>query len=361
MRYQTSQYYRIDSFVVLALLFLIQDPLRQLLPLVIFSSLSALAVHFIWNRFIEANIGSQIGTQCHRDYTPPADSLQKSYFTPYIGFNVFDETMCPLVAFFDVLINSTDTLPSLTYAIATSLPLVLLPNLEAHRRGQNYFLAYPVIFGLLSQVVSVGVIFPIYWLVFILTGGPQKTAESPLLSYTKARAEALIFGILVGAVIPSVAMLIMNDFHITAIWQFYPALVAVAQFLHIQFRPSSQFSPSGNDLLRILYIGCFIISSSSHISTIWPIVADFSAIKELLVPSLTSLPHSSSLSLHLLEFLKWDITFAYSSTALAMLWFSNNLKELITIILWYSVAIPLLGFAAAVTGVAIWKEGIMAR
>ncbi|KJA27480.1 hypothetical protein HYPSUDRAFT_35377 [Hypholoma sublateritium FD-334 SS-4] len=340
---------------------LLHGPLRQLLPLVTFPSLSALAVHFIWNRFIEANIGSQIGTQCHRDYTPPADSLQKSYFTPYTGFDAFDEAMCPLVTFFDALINCTDTLPFLTYAIATSLPLVLIPNVEAHRKGQSCFLAYPVIFGLLSQVVSVGVIFPIYWLVFILTGGPQKTAESPLLSYTKAHAEALIFGIFTGAVIPSVAMLIMNDFHITAIWQFYPVLVAVAQFSHLQFRPSSQFSSSGYDLLRMLYIGCFITSSSSHISTIWPMVADFSAIKEFLTPSLTPLPYSSSLSLHLLESLKWDITFAYSSTALGMLWFSNNLKELVTIILWYSVAIPLLGFAAAVTGVAIWNEGIMAQ
>ena len=337
-----------------------QGPLGQLLPLVVFPSLSALAVHFIWNRFIEANLGSQIRIQCHRDYNPPAESRQKSYYTPYTGFNGFDEAMCPLVAFFDILINSEDTLPFLTYAISAALPLVLIPNVESHRKGQSLFLTYPVIFGLLSQVASVGVISPIYWLVFILTGGPQKTAESPLRSYTKAEAEALIFGIVAGAVIPSVAMLILNDFHITAIWQFFPALVAIAQFLHLQFRAASQFSSLGNDLLRMLYIGCFIISSSSHISTIWPIASDFSAIKELLMPSFTSLPHSSSLSLHILEFLKWDITFAYSSTALALLWFSNDLKELITIVLWYTVAIPLLGFAAAVTGVAIWKEGIMA-
>lgn len=328
--------------------------------MVLFPVLSALAVNFVWKRFLDANLTAQIGVQCQEGFIPPPESLQKSYFTIYTGFHAFDQAICPLVAFFDVLINSADTLPFLTYAIGTSLPLVLLPNVEARRNGQNYLLAHPVIFMLLSQVASVGFIFPVYWLVFIVTGGPRKATENPVHSYNQAHAEALVFGIIVGCAIPSVAMLIMNDFHLTAVWQFYPALVAVFQILHLQFRPPSMYSSSGFSVIQILFFGCFMISSSTHISTVWPVMTDFDALKQLLLPSITPLPHSADLSSHLLDFLKWDMFFAFTSTALAMLWFSRNQQQLCAILLWYLVAIPLLGYGAAIMGVASWAQGILA-
>ncbi|KAF8969873.1 hypothetical protein BDZ97DRAFT_168294 [Flammula alnicola] len=327
-----------------------------LLALIVFPPLSALAVHFIWGRFKMAGLGAQIGSQCQLNFVPHPGSPQKHYFTPYTGLRALDGALCPLVAFFDILMGSPDALPFLAYGIGNGLPLVLLPIVESYRVSQSHLVAYPAIWGLITQVATLGVIFPVYWLAFILTGGVKKKDAFGVRSFTQAQAQAIVFGIIVGSVIPSVAMLTMNDFYLTAIWQFYPAFVAVAQLGHLQFNISSK---SGYGIMQALYLGCFMISSSVHIATVWPIINDFTAVRALLIPMRFPLPPSTDISFHLLDFLKWDIAFAYSSTALAMLWFANSTRQVFKILLWYVVAIPLFGFGAAVMGVAIWRDGIM--
>ncbi|KAF8201580.1 hypothetical protein BJ912DRAFT_507312 [Pholiota molesta] len=214
-----------------------------------------------------------MATQCIPGFIPPSGSTQKAYFTPFTGFTPFDSAMCPLVAFFHTMINSSNTLPYLTYVIGTSLPLALLPNAESYRNSHSRLLKYPVVWGLLTQGAAVGVVFPLYWLVFIVTGGMKKDIRSGINTFTQAQAQALIFAVIIGSVIPSVAMLIMNDFHIIAIWQFYPAFVSIAQILHLKFRPAAKEVTSGYGLMQALYLGAFMICSSAHISTIWPFSA----------------------------------------------------------------------------------------
>ncbi|KAF9475068.1 hypothetical protein BDN70DRAFT_282798 [Pholiota conissans] len=327
--------------------------------LVLFPTMSALAAQLIWGRFIEAGVALAVDKQCKPDFVAAPGSGQKAYYTPFTGIAPFDNGICPLVAFFDIMINSPNTLPYLTYVIGTSLPLALLPNAESYRSSHSWTLKYPVIWCLLTQGVAVGFVQPLYWLTFILTGG-MKDARSSISTFTKSQAEALIFALIVGSVIPSVAMLIMNDFHVIAIWQFYPALVSIAQILHLQYRPQAEEVKSGYGLMQALYIGCFLATSSAHISSVWPILDNMTELEGLLLPSLTPLPSAADISLHLLEFLKWDMTFAYASTALATCWLARNAKQLLAILLWYAVAIPLVGSGAAVMGVTIWKEGMLA-
>jgi len=322
-----------------------------LLAFTVFTSLAAFAVTTMFGRFKAAGMDVQLRAHCQ----PSAP-----YHLKYTGLSGFDKALCPLVVFFHNIMDSPTSLSFLSYAIGISGPLILLPLLEAYRVGRHRLMAYPVIWGLLSQTATVGITYPLYWLVFILLEGTRKNRSFSIRSFTQAEAEAMVFGVIMGAVIPSVAMLMMSDAYVTACWQLYPVYMAIAQLAHLQIRPSSKHPQSGYGTMQVLYIGFFILSSSVHISTVWPLKDDFAAIKSLLLPSASALHPSKDINLHLLDFLKWDVIIAYSATALAMLWFAKNIKQLLTIVLWYIVAIPILGFGAAVMGVAIWRDGVLA-
>ncbi|PPQ86860.1 hypothetical protein CVT25_012580 [Psilocybe cyanescens] len=310
----------------------------------------------MFGRFKAAGMDLQLREHC----LPSASSVPTTYRIDYTGFGGLDRALCPLVTFFHNIMESPTSLSFLSYAIGISGPLITLPLLEAYRLGQSRFILYPVIWGLLSQIATVGIMFPLYWLAFILAEGTRVQRTSKVHSFTQAEAEAIIFGVIIGAVVPSVAMLILGDAHVTAIWQLYPLYVSVAQLAHLQFRPSSKHSQSGIATMQALYLGLFIVSSSMHISTLWPIRNDFAAIKSLLLPSALALHPSKDINNHLLDFLKWDVIIAYSATALALLWFANNVKQVVSILFWYAIAIPVVGFGAAVMGVAIWRDGILA-
>ncbi|KAH9484185.1 Epoxide hydrolase ascI [Psilocybe cubensis] len=325
-----------------------------LLALVVFPSLTALAVSTMFGRFKAAGMDLQLRRHCL-----PSSDVHTDFRLDYTGIGAIDKTLCPLVTFFHNIMDNPTSSSFLSYAIGISGPMITLPLLEAYRLGQSRFVLYPVVWGLLSQIATVGMVFPLYWLAFILTEGAKVQRTYKVHSFTQAEAEAIIFGIVVGAVIPSLAMLFMADAHVTAIWQLYPLYISIAQLVHMFIRPPSKHSQSGIVTIRALYLGLFIVSSSMHISTVWPLINDFSAIKELLLPSSSAIHPSKDINNHLLEFLKWDVIIAYSATALAMLWFSKNVKQLITILLWYAVAIPVFGFGAAVMGVAIWRDGIL--
>ncbi|KDR81428.1 hypothetical protein GALMADRAFT_113712 [Galerina marginata CBS 339.88] len=326
----------------------------RLLALVVFPSLTALAVSMLFGRFKSAGMDLELRAHCQ-----PASPLPTPYLIQYTGLSALDKALCPLVTFFHNIMDSPTSLSFLTYAIGIGAPLILLPLLEAYRTGRRNLMAYPVIWGLLTQIATVAIIIPIYWLVFILVEGSQKSRSLSIRSFAQAEAEAIVFGVIIGAVIPSVAMLTMTDAYLTAIWQIYPAIVSIGQLLHLQFRPVSLHPQSGYRTMQVLYIACFVVSSSVHISTVWPLFNNFAAIKMLLLPSASPLHPSNGLNLHLLDFLKWDVIIAYSATALAMLWFTKNMKQVLTVLLWYSVAIPIFGFGAAVMGVAIWRDGVL--
>jgi len=236
---------------------------------------------------------------------------------------------------------------------------VILPIVEAYRTGQHRLLAYPLVWGLGSQFVSLGATSTVYFFVFLLLGGVERGRKSNLRLITQADAEAIVFGIIAGAVIPTAAMLVLQDPYVTAIWQLYPVYVATAHFLHLQIRPASQYSQSGHRTIQALFIGCFIISSSIHISIVWPMINDYDSLKEFFIPSVSMLDPSTDLTLQAFDLLKWDFAFSFASVAVASLWFASNLKEFIAIIAWYIGAIPTIGFGAAVIGVAVWRDNVL--
>jgi hypothetical protein len=247
----------------------------------------------------------------------------------------------------------------LTYFLGTGGPFVILPIVEAYRTGQSRLLAYPLVWGLGSQIVTLGAISTVYFFVFLLLDGVERGRKSSLRLITQADAEAIVFGFIAGAAIPTAAMLVLQDPYVTAIWQLFPVYVSVAHFLHLKIRPASQHPQSGHRTIQALFIGCFIFSSSIHISIVWPMISDYDTLKEFFVPSVSMLDPSTDLTLQAFDLLKWDFAFSCASVAVASLWFASNLKQFMAIIAWYIIAIPTIGFGAAAIGVAIWRDNVL--
>jgi hypothetical protein len=282
------------------------------------------------------------------------------YATAYPGFNSFlNASFCPLAEFFAGIFTIPAGLEFTTYISNITLPVLLLPVFEAYRTGQSKLLKYPTIWFLITNWATMGAVYPLYWMTFVLTGGPKLYRKRSAKLYTQAEAEALLFALIAGAVIPTVFLLKMYDSVVLAIWMLYPILMAVAESAHLYFRPPSRHPESGIITLRVLFFGSFILASSAHISTVWPLFKNCDKFKEVLIPLIAPLPTSSLAALHYFDFLKWDLYFTHASTILATFWFAENLNQIFAISLWYIFSIPLVGFGAALAGFAIWRNDLL--
>lgn len=327
-----------------------------ILPFTMFPALSALAFHYILGHMNQTGLDVKLADRCN----PLFEGHATPYLIQYTGIKGLDgHGLCPLVSFFHAAIAAPNALSFLTYFAGIGAPLSIIPAVEGWRNGRSLFVAFPVIFGIFCQILTVGVTMPIYWLLFIVTGGVSytqgaKVTKNPIVS--QAHAEAIVFGVVVGAVIPSVAMLILEDPHVTAIWQPYPVYVTIAQYAHLAFRPASKHSKSGYPTIRALYIGAFIVSSSVHFSTIWPIVDDLSTLKTIFLPSVTSPDPLTDIGHKVLHFLKWDFFFGFASSILATLWFAESLAQFLALSVWITIGTPLVGPGAVVMGAFLWRE-----
>ncbi|KAG6909831.1 hypothetical protein DXG01_015104 [Tephrocybe rancida] len=323
-----------------------------LLPLILFPSLAFFASRFIFGHLKASGLSQSLGGACS-----PQSSDAQPYRLVYTGVQKVDAILCTLVTFFHAALDEPDAVTGLQYFISISAPLIIIPTIESCRAGRGAFVSLPVIFGLLSQILTIGFTFPIYWLIFIVSGGANigwgHRADSII---TQAHAEAVIFGLFVGAAIPSVGMMVLSDPNVTAIWQPYPAYVSLAQLLHLFVRPPSKHAASGYKTIRALYIGMFIISSSVHIATMWPLFTDIDTILRVYLPSFVVPEHYSAVGTRVLHFLKWDVTFGFGSSILATLWFARSLAEAFILLAWNVLASVLLGPGAALAGAALWRE-----
>ncbi|KAG6874313.1 hypothetical protein C0995_001538 [Termitomyces sp. Mi166 len=323
-----------------------------LVPIALFSSLAYLAAHFIFGHLDKSGLAQTLQGACDHQSSGP-----QPYRLVYTGLHQVDAFLCPLVTFFHAAFDEPDALAALNYFVGIGAPFIAIPTIESCRAGRSVSISLPVILGLLSQTLTIGFTFPIYWLIFIVSGGANTGWGRPAdAKITQAHAEAVIFGLLVGAAIPSIGMLVLLDPKVTAIWQPYPAYVSIAQVLHLLIRPASKHSTSGHKTIRFLYLGMFIISSSIHIATVWPLFTDLDTIFRVYLPSFTIPNQTATAGARVLHFLKWDITFGFGSSILATLWFTNNVKEALSLLAWTIFAIPFFGPGAAIAGAALQRE-----
>ncbi|KAJ7611585.1 hypothetical protein FB45DRAFT_1037239 [Roridomyces roridus] len=327
--------------------------MSKYLSLFVFPVLSALALKLTFGNLMEAGMQPYIEQNC-----PPLPTSAQPHRLNYTGFDSVDGAICGLVYFFHLALTP-DVLPFLTYFMGNFMPLAALLSFESFRQGRHPLLAFPVVFGLLMQVMTVGAKTPIYWLIFILTGAAQRQVDGPKTTITSAHAQSVAFGLFIGAVVPTVCLVVLEDSHVTAIWQLFPLWQYLAQSAHLLVCPASTHKESGYPWVQALYIAAFVFGSSVHVGTLAK-ANTLEGVKAALMPSLNSL-NSAPPHLKVKDFLQWDAFFGFSSTLLATLWFAENASQIMVIALWNIFASVLLGPGAAIAAIALWRESNLHR
>ncbi|KAJ7702244.1 hypothetical protein B0H17DRAFT_872151, partial [Mycena rosella] len=321
------------------------------IPLVVFPVLSALALKLTFGNLYASDLLSTIEEQC------PA-SLSSLELTPlrlsYIGVPSVDAALCGVVTFFHLALTP-QVLPFLTYFMSTTMALLAIPAFEACRNGRHSALALPVLFGLAMQVFTVGAVMPIYWLAFILTGAAQRRAGRENTQISSAHAQAVVFGLNIGAGIPSICLLVLQDPYVTTLWQLFPLWQFLAQSAHLLSRRPSAHPGSGYSWVSALYLGAFIIASSTHIGTVAK-AKDLEGVKAIFLPSVAPLASAAAPNLKVLGLLQWDGFFAFASTLIGTLWFARNSRQAFGIALWNVIGSVVVGPGAAIAAVALWRE-----
>lgn len=301
-------------------------------------------------------MGHKLAPQCQLQ-----DPTSLSFRLSYTGLPGLDAQICNYVAVFhSVIVPQNQThIPIISYFTGAGAPYALLTILNRNQRRFGDPLAYPTIWLMLTQIFSYGLTYPIYSLLWVLTS--QGRLRQAIPSITRADAEAILFAMVIGGVIPSIDMVYMLDPNVTWLWQIYPVFILVAQHVYLIFRPPSQTFQSGYSLMRFIYIACFAVASLTHIILVWPLFWDIPALKALFIPSTTPLEPSATLRLIVLHFLKWDFLLGYFAAALSSLWSAHSLYQLIVMALWYAVSSPVIGIGASVMGLAMWRDGILSK
>ena len=208
--------------------------------------------------------------------------------------------------------------------------------------------------SLIGQVQSAASTFPLFWLALILVGHTRMDPVAARIDQPKA--EAALFAVLTGYVLPTALMLILQDPFTTAAWQFLPAYMWMARAAYIYICPSSRYGTSGYWAVQATFIFTFIVSAATHIPAMLA-VKDLTLFRDLYLPPIVA-PDPATINLEAVvhETLQWDGIIVYSTNLLGTLWFARNAKQVISIMLWNVIATVIVGPGAALSGVLLWRE-----
>lgn len=331
-------------------------PSDVLFPLLVFSFLTFVAFYFIFHQsLVQTGLQFKISAICDPDPAP------HPYRLAYTNNPKADNILCGMVVFFHGLMD-TAYQPLLATLFSVVGVVALIPYLEAARDRRSFPLRMPTAVGVLLQLASMGVIMPIYALLFVITGtASTRPGTTPIPSspskINQGNSEALLFGLLLGYVLPTTLMVFLVRPFVTAVWQGFPLLISLAVFLHKVIRPPSRYVQSGHLTVITTLAFTFVVSALLHAVYVWPVLTDSAALRTMFVPVVGVLdPAATSLEDGVLEFIKWDFIFGAGSVILATFWMASNALHLLGIFIWYGMAIITLGPAAAITGVFLWRE-----
>ncbi|KAF8431816.1 hypothetical protein L210DRAFT_924027 [Boletus edulis BED1] len=327
-----------------------------LLPLLVFPFLTLTAFHLIVHQSLFQNgLQFKISAICEPDLDP------HPYRLPYTSITNVDTLLCGMVVFFHALIDTASTAYLAVLFPALSI-VALIPFLEAARDRHPFALRMPTAIGVLIQLASAGVIMPLYSLLFVITHTaslrPSTTpTPSPPSKINQGNAEALLFGLILGYIVPTILMLSFARPTVTAAWQGFPLLIALVILVHKIIRPPSRLVQSGHPTVIVTLAFSFVLSALLHVVYVWPVLTDTPTLQTLFVSLMdVSDPAVMSLADGVLEFIKWDFIFGVGSVVIATFWMADSLFSLAGIIVWYGIANIAVGPAAAIAGVLLWRE-----
>jgi hypothetical protein len=274
----------------------------------------------------------------------------------YTGYPDLDLRICSLVAFFQALMDPA--YQPLVAELMTGLAAVtMIPFVEAAREKRSILLAMPAVIGVLFQLFSYAVIMPLYYVAFILTGASiSRPVEGRETKITQGSAEALLFALIAGYIVPTIYMVVYRGITATALWQGYPLIMAFAQFTHLIVRPSSRHVKSGYATIQAMYGLIFVVSAVVHIYYIWPLFFDIQEFQRIMVPRLALSERPLSLPEGTAVVIQWDQAFGVGSTLLVSFWFAESARDIVLLFVWHVLISIALGPGAAIAGVMSVRE-----
>ncbi|KAF9257783.1 hypothetical protein L218DRAFT_990874 [Marasmius fiardii PR-910] len=323
--------------------------INKFLPWIVFPPLTAAAFYCI-------TIFSQINglSEALSEGCPVTAHGGTPFRLVYSGIDGLDKFLCILVNVFHAAFEPNSRL-FLSYFMSQGAPIFLLIFYESARKRTHFILRYPVIFASLMQTVTFGATFSFYWLPFITTGAAKATGSTDSI-VTQADAEAVVFGNVLGIGLPTIAMLVLLNPYMTAIWQFIPVFASLATLLHLLFRPRKNHPQSGYKTIRASYVISFAIDAIMHMLLVIPKLRNPKSLKAFLLPSLTLNTSNATTEQLVLNLLQFDFVFGMGATLLATLWLARNPRELGALFLWTVVGTIMVGPGTVVAATALWRE-----
>lgn len=326
---------------------------RFLLPTVIFLGLAATAVHFLFlNGVIQSRVNEKLDTICFSPFEVSSSPLRLAY----TGYEEVDKTLCGVCMFFHAIMAPFHR-PLLAETLAGFSASLAFLFAEAARDRRPFFIAIPAVFGVLMQTMSYGLIMPLYSLLFVTAGTRVKSGSGSGFKINQANAEALLFALLVGYIVPTVCMVLFEDATVTAIWQIFPITMGILGFAHRLIRSPSRYIESGYYTVQATFALVFVGSAAVHILYVWPLFNETATLQRLFLPYVgPDDPAASPLIDNIAEFFKWDFTLGLVSNFVLFLWFADGLFQCIAITVWCTATTIVLGPGAAISSVLMWRE-----
>jgi len=327
---------------------------RGVLPVLAFGFLSVSAFKYLILQVATAEPFSSIEESCPTPFQgeSPCQLHYLGGVLPRVE-NIF----CVLVAFFYSVLQPEQAgySPWLIDALAALGACVVVPFIESSRAKTPFFLGIPVLMGLVYQLFTAAVIFPIFWIILIVFGTTHKGGVGSQIS--QAKAEGVLVGILLGYYLPSITMVLYPTAVPIAFWQVFPVWMAITNTTYNLLRSKRAHQRSGYATTQSVYIIIFIITTFAHVSMLRSYGFSVWRVIEAQKPT-WALPTSpevtaSDMATH---FLQWDLIFLFVSSILAFLWFARNLSQAIGILAWYAVVALTLGPGAALSTAFMWRE-----
>ena len=229
-------------------------------------------------------------------------------------------------------------------------------------------------------MIGGGVILPLYWLAFVLSGAPQNGS-----GISQVQAESALFGFLAGQLphkhliitllltnilfhslgfaIPSASILLNHsNTYVVAIWQIFPILAGVSQQAYILLRPAPKGgNGSGYNVVQLTHFLTFIAAVVFHLGLNGP---DFMAHPFQTLASVTSFfpstqdpnPATSTSLEAVLDFLYWDKLLIVASALITPLFSMEDFGDAVKLGFGAVITAVLLGPGAAISALWMYRE-----
>lgn len=152
----------------------------------------------------------------------------------FTGIPQIDSTLSRLVCGLSGFVSGSNATMKLQcfYFLANILPMVYIMTVEGYRNGNHLALvSMPVVFGIAYQLFGIGMVAPLYFLLSMYTGSRKIYTRTTGRAIHSTVAKGLLPAVLLGYVIPALAMFIPHDSNISkqntiAFWLASPVYVA---------------------------------------------------------------------------------------------------------------------------------------